>query len=216
MIIVYACRVVWESYKPFAGIQVVLWIGFLWPMPSCSRVWKPDQPFAGIQVFSWCGILTATSAYACRVVRKSDQPFAGVQVILRSDILMKMNAYVCRVVRKSDQPFGGIQLIVCGDFLQLPPVSKDKNARFCFQVRVKVNLSPLSKMGGREREREMANLARVKSGLCGMIFRRQSLPWLQFSSSQFNPTAPAGIRTCDLSWIWHSTHWANPGPQSQT
>lgn len=85
-----------------------------------------------------------------------------------------MNAYVCRVVRKSDQPFGGIQLIVCGDFLQLPPVSKDKNARFCFQVRVKVNLSPLSKKG--EREREMANLARVKSDFVGMIFKRQSLP----------------------------------------
>ena len=97
-------------------------------------------------------------------MRKFDQPFAGVQIILRNDILTKMNAYVCRVVRKSDQPFGGIQLIVCGDFLQLPPVSKDKNARFCFQVRVKVNLSPLSKRG---REREMANLARVKSGLCG-------------------------------------------------
>lgn len=96
-------------------------------------------------------------------MQKFDQPFAGVQIILRNDILTKMNAYVCRVVRKSDQPFGGIQLIVCGDFLQLPPVSKDKNARFCFQVRVKVNLSPLSKKG----EREMANLARVKSGLCG-------------------------------------------------
>ena len=41
---------------------------------------------------------------------------------------------VARVVRKNDRPFGGIQLVLCGDFLQLPPVQKDKEVKFCFQV----------------------------------------------------------------------------------
>ena len=41
---------------------------------------------------------------------------------------------VARAVRKNDRPFGGIQLVLCGDFLQLPPVQKDKEVKFCFQV----------------------------------------------------------------------------------
>ncbi|XP_070195917.1 ATP-dependent DNA helicase PIF1-like [Littorina saxatilis] len=49
------------------------------------------------------------------------------------DFFKKLEA-VAGVIRKSDQPFGGIQLIVCGDFLQLPPVSRDRTARFCFQT----------------------------------------------------------------------------------
>lgn len=35
--------------------------------------------------------------------------------------------FLCRQVRKDERPFGGIQLIVSGDFLQLPPVSKNRN-----------------------------------------------------------------------------------------
>lgn len=40
---------------------------------------------------------------------------------------------VARKIRRNDKPFGGIQLILCGDFLQLPPVSKGTETRFCFQ-----------------------------------------------------------------------------------
>eukprot|EP00118_Oscarella_pearsei_P010826 m.68656 g.68656 ORF g.68656 m.68656 type:complete len:613 (+) comp35539_c0_seq2:22-1860(+) len=39
-----------------------------------------------------------------------------------------------RAVKKSAKPFGGIQLILCGDFLQLPPVSREGQEKFCFQV----------------------------------------------------------------------------------
>ncbi|KAL8597856.1 hypothetical protein ACOMHN_061389 [Nucella lapillus] len=49
------------------------------------------------------------------------------------DFFEKLEA-VARAVKKTDEPFGGIQLIVCGDFLQLPPVSKNTQARFCFQT----------------------------------------------------------------------------------
>uniref|UniRef100_A0A8C7GQF4 ATP-dependent DNA helicase PIF1 n=1 Tax=Oncorhynchus kisutch TaxID=8019 RepID=A0A8C7GQF4_ONCKI len=43
---------------------------------------------------------------------------------------------IARCLRRSTEPFGGIHLIVCGDFLQLPPVSKEKDkAAFCFQSR---------------------------------------------------------------------------------
>ena len=42
---------------------------------------------------------------------------------------------VARAVRKSKKQFGGIQLVLCGDFLQLPPVSKEREGKdFCFQV----------------------------------------------------------------------------------
>lgn len=41
---------------------------------------------------------------------------------------------VAKVVRKSKQPFGGIQLVLCGDFFQLPPVNKDGEKKYCFQV----------------------------------------------------------------------------------
>ncbi|XP_053995462.1 ATP-dependent DNA helicase PIF1 [Hylaeus anthracinus] len=40
---------------------------------------------------------------------------------------------VARHIRRNERPFGGIQLILCGDFFQLPPVSRDKTAKFCFQ-----------------------------------------------------------------------------------
>jgi len=38
-----------------------------------------------------------------------------------------------RQLKDLNRPFGGIQLVLCGDFLQLPPVSKNKEALFCFQ-----------------------------------------------------------------------------------
>ncbi|CAJ0960126.1 unnamed protein product, partial [Mesorhabditis belari] len=43
--------------------------------------------------------------------------------------------YVARKIRDQEKPspFGGIQLVITGDFLQLPPVSKDKEPMFCFE-----------------------------------------------------------------------------------
>lgn len=40
---------------------------------------------------------------------------------------------VLKIVRGKDEAFGGLQVILFGDFLQLPPVDKDKNAKFAFE-----------------------------------------------------------------------------------
>lgn len=40
---------------------------------------------------------------------------------------------LARLARDSDSFFGGVQVILCGDFMQLPPVSKDDTAKFCFE-----------------------------------------------------------------------------------
>ena len=40
---------------------------------------------------------------------------------------------LAQALRGNQRPFGGIQLILCGDFFQLPPVSKNGTARFCFE-----------------------------------------------------------------------------------
>lgn len=50
-----------------------------------------------------------------------------------ADYFDKLDA-VAKSVRKSKQPFGGIQLVLCGDFLQLPPVAKEGEKKYCFQV----------------------------------------------------------------------------------
>ncbi|RLV90878.1 ATP-dependent DNA helicase PIF1 [Spathaspora sp. JA1] len=42
---------------------------------------------------------------------------------------------VARLVRGNSKPFGGIQIVCTGDFFQLPPVSKDGKASFCFQAK---------------------------------------------------------------------------------
>ena len=41
---------------------------------------------------------------------------------------------IAREIKDINRPFGGIQLVLCGDFLQLPPVSRDKEPKFCFEV----------------------------------------------------------------------------------
>ena len=53
--------------------------------------------------------------------------------MIDADYFDKLEA-VARVVRKSKQPFGGVQLVLCGDFLQLPPVAKAGERKYCFQV----------------------------------------------------------------------------------
>lgn len=41
---------------------------------------------------------------------------------------------ICRAIKNPFRPFGGTQIILCGDFFQLPPVSRDKRARFAYDA----------------------------------------------------------------------------------
>ena len=41
---------------------------------------------------------------------------------------------ICKAIKDPFRPFGGIQIILCGDFFQLPPVSRDKRARFAYDA----------------------------------------------------------------------------------
>ncbi|CAI2166155.1 2733_t:CDS:1 [Funneliformis geosporum] len=42
--------------------------------------------------------------------------------------------FIARTIRSNNRPFGGLQLVVTGDFFQLPPVSKDRSSKFCFDA----------------------------------------------------------------------------------
>ena len=53
--------------------------------------------------------------------------------MIDADYFDKLDA-VAKAVRKCKRPFGGIQLVLCGDFLQLPPVAKEGEKKYCFQV----------------------------------------------------------------------------------
>ncbi|CAJ0843514.1 4306_t:CDS:2, partial [Entrophospora sp. SA101] len=52
--------------------------------------------------------------------------------MLDGDLFDKLEE-IAQTIRNDQRPFGGILLIITGDFFQLPPVSKDCNAKFCFQ-----------------------------------------------------------------------------------
>jgi len=41
---------------------------------------------------------------------------------------------ICKAVKNPFLPFGGIQIILCGDFFQLPPVDRNKQARFAYDA----------------------------------------------------------------------------------
>ena len=74
----------------------------------------------------------ATRNSSATVWRKTKHLIIDEISMVDGDYFDKIEA-VARHIRKNERPFGGIQLILCGDFFQLPPVSKENNAKFCFQ-----------------------------------------------------------------------------------
>ena len=55
--------------------------------------------------------------------------------MLDADLFDKIEHIARKLKRKDLRPFGGIQLLLVGDFLQLPPVSKGGNPKFCFEAK---------------------------------------------------------------------------------
>ncbi len=75
---------------------------------------------------------------------------------------------VFKIVRRNDLPFGGIQLIVVGDFLQLPPVSKNREVKFAFESdswkEAKFNIIHLEKQYRQEDAAFLAELNKIRLG----------------------------------------------------
>ena len=40
---------------------------------------------------------------------------------------------ICKTVRGNSSSFGGLQIVVCGDFFQLPPVDRERKAKFAYE-----------------------------------------------------------------------------------
>lgn len=55
------------------------------------------------------------------------------EVSMIDGVLFAKLCELAKVLRNSNQPFGGIQLVCTGDFFQLPPVSRDGTAQYCFE-----------------------------------------------------------------------------------
>jgi len=55
------------------------------------------------------------------------------EISMIDDVLFDKIESIARQIRNTSKPFGGIQVILTGDFFQLPPVGKDKVAKFCFE-----------------------------------------------------------------------------------
>ncbi|KAG9395074.1 DNA helicase Pif1 like [Carpediemonas membranifera] len=98
---------------------------------------------AGTTIHSFSGIGVgsedaATIAMKLRRRKGGNWPSCRVLVIdevsMLSARLFDLIESVARMVRRDRRPFGGIQVILTGDFLQLPPVSRDEQARFAFEA----------------------------------------------------------------------------------
>jgi ATP-dependent DNA helicase PIF1 len=55
------------------------------------------------------------------------------EVSMMSLELFELIEQLARVLRRCEMPMGGIQTVVSGDFFQLPPVSREGDAVFCFE-----------------------------------------------------------------------------------
>jgi ATP-dependent exoDNAse (exonuclease V) alpha subunit len=99
----------------------------------------------GVTIHSWAGIGNASmpaeeiarfinSGPGTKIRRqiKKAKLLAIDEISMISASVFDLINQVFQLVRQNELPFGGIQLVVLGDFFQLPPVSKDNQAEFCF------------------------------------------------------------------------------------
>lgn len=106
-------------------------------MAACNIGGQTVHKFLGI------GIATAhESALAAKIIKNGalKHKWTTLKVLVIDEISMidgvlfdKINR-IAKVVRQNNKPFGGIQVVFTGDFFQLPPVSKDFKAKYCFEM----------------------------------------------------------------------------------
>lgn len=96
----------------------------------------------GTTIHSWSGFGIDTEPFDPAKSEYRGYNMKNVDILVIDEISMlpaylfiKLDAAM-RYVRKNERPFGGVQLVLIGDFLQLPPVSKNKNLdnRFCIET----------------------------------------------------------------------------------
>lgn len=107
----------------------------------------------GVTIHSWAGIGLANlpvseiiknilSKKFSRVRRKilKAKALAIDEISMVSLEVFEILDRVFKVVRQSDLPMGGLQLVLFGDFLQLPPIQKNGEVKFCFESQAWRNL----------------------------------------------------------------------------
>lgn len=99
----------------------------------------------GMTLHSWAGVglgLDPKQVLVRRLKRKNSprgEAWKRCQILLIDEIsmitadLFEKLDFIAKSLRNNDRPFGGIQLVLVGDFLQLPPITQDKDRVFCFE-----------------------------------------------------------------------------------
>lgn len=113
----------------------------------CASTGIAALNIGGSTLHSWAGLGLGQSAAKTIITRlTANRPKAYDNILMCQRLvideismidarLLTLLEKVLRGVRRNDAPFGGIQLMLVGDFLQLPPVSKDREEnllRFAF------------------------------------------------------------------------------------
>ncbi|NCS99712.1 AAA family ATPase [Candidatus Parcubacteria bacterium] len=128
----------------------------------------------GVTIHSWAGIginKTMDQKSLTELVDKKylHKRFKNTKVLVIDEISMldaetlDLLNKVCRQFTKDSRPFGGLQIVFVGDFFQLPPVSRDKSAKFAFLSDAWKELSPLICYIGEQHRQEDEELLSLLS-----------------------------------------------------
>lgn len=100
----------------------------------------------GNTIHSWSGVGAREELgrwFFDKIPKTRRSTIENADVLVIDEISMLHSYYldlvdeVCRRVRgQLLKPFGGLQVIVCGDFFQLPPVSRERDAKFAYHSSV--------------------------------------------------------------------------------
>jgi ATP-dependent DNA helicase PIF1 len=113
-------------------------------MTGCAALLISTPTHKAKTLHSWAGIGLGKESVAelCKKIRASypihkkwlctDLLVIDEISMMTPDLLEKLNA-IGKMLRKSEKPFGGIQVLFVGDFFQLPPVSREGDAKFAFE-----------------------------------------------------------------------------------